>query len=341
MTSLKQAVTLLAALAAALSITASASAIGPGDPGDGDPPLPQPKPNLVISAASVVPSGTSQWAISYTVANRGTAAAKTLLTAVQQDGTTLLKDTVRYSLAAGASQSETIYVNRTNCYIAVRFFADSTSLVSESKETDNQRWVTGLTSPACPTQPHYKVKAVSFHAVDESGIDWTGSDEPFGMFSGAGPTGQTVTTKSHVFGDIDTGDTGYFGATEGCMYISCAGGAAPFGMGFSIQLWEHDLGEIPQILTETALAFQKAGGLVDEYTAQTWLAKALTCVGDGINYVLAQIWADDLIGSNTYSYTPAYLASRLPAAGGTFDDTRYYTDGDAVYTMTVAVTRTF
>jgi hypothetical protein len=339
MTSLKQAVTLLAALAAALVVTASAGAID-GDP-DPEPPPTLAKPNLVISAGSVVPYGASQWAINYTVANRGTADAKTFHTAVQQNGTTLLKDTLRYSLAAGASRSETIYVNRNDCYIAVRFFADSTGLVSESKETDNQRWVTGLTSPTCPTQPRYKVKAVSFHAVDESGIDWTGSDEPFGVFSGAGPTGQTVTTKSHVFGDIDTGDTGYFGAAEGCMYISCVGGAAPFGMGFSIQLWEHDLGEIPQILTETALAFQKAGGLIDEYTAQTWLAKALTCVGDGLNWVLAQIWADDLIGSNTYTYTPAYLASRLPAAGGSFDDTRYYTDGDAVYTLTVQVTRTF
>jgi hypothetical protein len=36
-------------------------------------------------------------------------------------------------------------------------------------------------------------------------------------------------------------------------------------------------------------------------------------------------WADDLIGSQTtYYYDPAYLAGKLPAAGGTFNDTRTY-----------------
>jgi hypothetical protein len=33
------------------------------------------------------------------------------------------------------------------------------------------------------------------------------------------------------------------------------------------------------------------------------------------------------------------LASRLPTVGGTFNDTRVYSDGDADYTLTVAVTR--
>jgi len=337
MTSFKHIFTLVTALAVALVLAASAAAID--DDPNNEPPPTLPKPNLVISSASVVPFGTSQWQISYTVANRGTADAKAFHTAVRQDGSTLLKDTYRTSLAAGSSRSEVIYVNRTNCYIAVKFSADSPNLVSESKEYDNDRWAVGLTNASCPTQPRYKVKAVSFHADDESGWDITGSDEPYGVFSGVGPTGTQVTTKSHVFGDIDTGDTGFFGAAEGCLYLSCNGGAAPFGMGFSIQLWEHDLGEIPYILSDTAIAFQKAGGLVDEYTSQTWLAKALNYVGVGLDNILTQIWADDLIGSQTYSYSSTYLASRLPSVGGTFNDTRAYSDGDADYTMTVAVTR--
>jgi hypothetical protein len=258
---------------------------------------------------------------------------------VQQNGAGLIKDTLRSSLAVGASRSETIYVNRTSCYLAVRFVADSTGAVAESKETDNSRVAVGLTSPACSTQPRYKVKAVSFHADDESGWDITGSDEPYAIFSGVGLDGTQHTTRSHVFGDIDTGDTGFFTATEGCLYLSCSGGAAPFGMGLSIQLWENDLGEIPQILSETALAFQKTGGLIDEYTAQQWAATAFVKIGDGLNYILGQIWADDLIGSQTYSYSPVYLASRLPTLGGTFNDTRVYSDGDADYTLTVAVTR--
>jgi len=38
-------------------------------------------------------------------------------------------------------------------------------------------------------------------------------------------------------------------------------------------------------------------------------------------------------------FSPAYLASRAPAVGGSFSDTRTYSDGDASYTMTAVVTR--
>ena len=49
---------------------------------------------------------------------------------------------------------------------------------------------------------------------------------------------------------------------------------------------------------------------------------------------------DDLIGSQTYAYDPTYLASRLPAAGSSFTDTRTYSGGGGEYTMTVLVSRT-
>lgn len=108
---------------------------------------------------------------------------------------------------------------RTSCYIAVRFTADASRVVSETNESDNARLAIDLTSP---TLPRYAVKAVSFHAADETGWDILGSYEPYWIFNGVGMDGTQRSTASHVFDDIDTGDTASFGPTEGCMYISCA-----------------------------------------------------------------------------------------------------------------------
>jgi hypothetical protein len=53
--------------------------------------------------------------------------------------------------------------------------------------------------------PNCTVRAMSFKCVDESGIDWTGSDEPFWVFSSVDPQGTTLATnRSKVFGDVDS-----------------------------------------------------------------------------------------------------------------------------------------
>ena len=334
-------IALLAVLAvAALSFASAANAL-PIDPGDGggDPPLPPPKPNLVIGQASITPGSlVNDWAISYTVTNRGNAASGAFRVGVLQDGTALLKDSYQAGLAAGASRSETIHILRTGCYIAVRFTADSGRVVAESNEFDNVRWATALTSTTCPTLPKYTVKAVSFYANDESGWDWTGSDEPFAILHGVGRTGTDRSTLSHVFGDIDTGDTGYFTSDEGCLYISCSGGTAPFGMGFSVQLWEHDLGEPAQMLAFEAEIFHTIGGILVDGGDPIWLGTAANKIGDGLDY-LASLGEDDLLGSQTWSLSPTYLASRAPVVGASFSDVRTFSNGDATYSMTVVLTR--
>ena len=48
--------------------------------------------------------------------------------------------------------------------------------------------------------------------------------------------------------------------------------------------------------------------------------------------------AEDLIGSQTYVDDPALLASKL-AVAATLEDVRTYSDGDAVYAVTVLVQR--
>ena len=282
---------------------AGAAAAGGLEPPD--PPPPVRLPNLVMSAASVAPLGPAQWLIRYTVSNRGTAAAPAFHVAVQQNGTGLIKDTVHGALSPGASQSGEIFIARSSCYLPVRFLADPTHVVVEAPRYDNERWAVGLESSTCPTQPKYVIKASSFHAVDESGTDWLGSDEPYWRFRALAPDGRFHVTDSRVFGDIDSGDTAFFNSSEGCLYLSCdscpllaCGGAAPDGISFSVQLWEHDVGQIPLV-----------------------------------------IGTEDLIGTQLYAYDPAFLAAKLPAVGGRYDDVRTYSDGDAVYTLTIAATR--
>jgi hypothetical protein len=336
----------LAVLAAGLALTAAAGARANLPPGGGsgqqsEPTLPPPKPNLTIGGAVTAPFGTTDWEIRYTILNRGSAPTGSFHAVVQYNGTALLKDTAHPALQPGTSTSLTFRIPRNlGCYIPIRFFVDSTAAVAESNEYDNSRWAVGLQTASCPSQPKYKVKAVSFHANDESGADWLGSDEPYWIFSGVGMTGTATTTGSRTFADIDTGDTANFSSTEGCMYLSCTGGTAPVGMGFSVQLWEHDFDYEPEKLTATADLFRGLGGIVDQYTHATWLSGAINKVADTLNWI-ASWTGDDLIGSKTYTYDPAYLASRINTLGGSFTDTRTYSGGGGEYTMTVLVTRTF
>ena len=190
MTGPKHALALFSSLAFALALAAAA---GAADGAPTDDPVIKEHSNLVISSASVVPYGTSEWEIRYTVANRGGLATPSFRVAVEQNGSTFIKDAYHSSLAPGGSRSGTIHISRVGCYIPVRLLADSTQLVAESNEYDNGRWTVGLTSASCPTQPRYRVNAVKFTAVDESGIDWTGSDEPYFEFKTIGADGQLST----------------------------------------------------------------------------------------------------------------------------------------------------
>jgi hypothetical protein len=198
-----------------------------------------------------------------------------------------------------------------------------------------------MTSPLCSQLPKYKVKLFSFRALDETGPDDGGSNEPYWVPSTVGQTGTPRTIASHVFGNIDTGSTASFGVTEGCMYLSCSGGAAPFGIGVSIQLWERDNNDLAKVLQETSEQFPKVGALSSVVSAPTWVGTALPIVG-GILEVLADLAKDDLIASQTYAYSPDFLAAKLPTVGSFFDVRRYEDKTPilgGVYELTTQVTR--
>ena len=110
-------------------------------------------------------------------------------------------------------------------------------------------------------------------------------------------------------------------------------------MGFSVQLWEHDLGEPVQMLAfEAEEMFRTIGGILVDGGDPIWLGTAANKIGDGLDY-LASLGEDGLLGSQTWSLSPTYLASKAPAVGGSFNDIRTFSDGDATYSMTAVVTR--
>lgn len=326
----------VASLAAVSVMAGPAGAIyDDGEPGDPPGPTEVPdRPDLRVSALSVT-AVNAAWSVSYTVVNNGTlsAAGSTLKFG---GGPGVSAQVSVPSLAVGATKSGTVQVPRADCYVLVTATADANRVVLELNENNNARTV--ITSvPGCP--PRYKVTASHFKAVDESGVDWTGSDEPYWLFSSVSNSGTASTRATQAFGDIDSGDTQQFPLTDNCLYgCSQVGAQAPNGIGLSVQLWEQDLGHIDETWHDTAQFFQDAGPILSSVGAPEWVGKASTVIGHGLEFILG--WAeDDLIGSNTYAFSASHLASALPNRGMSFTDTRAYSDGDADYTLTMTISR--
>ena len=333
--------TITAGPAMAGAFAAPASAALPGDDLGTDPAGPG-APDLRVSAASVTPVSATEWQIAYTVRNDGAGPAEaSVVTFRNNDTAALLAQRSVPSLTAGGSRSETIRITRSSCYVPVRVEADATRTAGDMLTGNNLRWAVGQSLP-CSSLPRYRVKAVSFNAGDESNFDGAGSDEPYWIFNTVS-NGAPVARRSTVFGDVDSGESRNFASTDGCIYGGCTGSAqAPHGLGFSIQLWEKDLGHADQTLYDTAEAFQQAGPIIGLTGAPPWVGKTVEIMGSAMETILG--WADDdLLGSRTYAMAPEYLISRLGKVGATFTDTQRYegatTSGGANYTMTLQVTR--
>ena len=63
-------------------------------------------------------------------------------------------------------------------------------------------------------EPRFKLEALRFKAINETGFDWPGSDEVYVTIHV--PTHQ-VATRSKIFGDVDAGETNYFPLEQSCI----------------------------------------------------------------------------------------------------------------------------
>jgi hypothetical protein len=210
-----------------------------------------------------------------------------------------------------------------------------------------------VATPTCPpppadgSGPQYKVKMLKFTADDESNLDFAGSDEPYFVYSAVGTEGTSVTRKSATFGDVDSEESRPFGSADYLWGTKCHGKTAPLGIGYSVELFEHDLGTSEETRATVAKYFGYAGDIADylgqQYPALAWVPPTVKVIGQGVDFVLD--WGkDDLIGTSTASFTPSELASKLPTKGGSFTKSIYLggadTSGGADYTLQIQVTRT-
>jgi hypothetical protein len=193
--------------------------------------------------------------------------------------------------------------------------------------------------PAPAPAKKYAVEAVKFTAVDESGRDWAGSDEPYWIFSSVGRDGTSATRHSREFSNVDSGDVRKFAAGDRAVFPQTGGSAAaPGGIGLSIQVWEADGGDAAATVSKTSDYFKKAGAISVFTPAPSWVGVALGYMGTATSYI-GQWLRDDMMGSDTFAYTKTQLDARLPSVGSSFTDERYFHNGPD-YRLTLRVRRT-
>ncbi len=143
--------------------------------------------------------------------------------------------------------------------------------------------------------PTFTVSADGFTAVDESGVDFAGSDEVFSTWS----SGRSL-MGTRVFGDVDSGESREYHDLQSCIlplaprsFVDgrtaegwrCIDGGATGPISFSVNLYEHDRISFP-------MCFNGGTGPQPD------------C-------------ADDWLGGYTGTWETAELVSMLPHAGST------------------------
>lgn len=152
----------------------------------------------------------------------------------------------------------------------------------------------------------YTVTAHRFRCGDESGPDWSGSDEVKWVFTTKleGRPSTTVATKE--FGDVDSGETRQIGMELVSDH------QAPIGL--SIQLFEIDQGK------DLKGKVEKAFRLLEKVPeVGTWVSS----VPEVVKGHIAKMLEDDLMGSHTVIFRARDLERKLPTVGSTFIERLY------------------
>lgn len=158
------------------------------------------------------------------------------------------------------------------------------------------------------TNRRYAIEAVSFRCIDESGVDFFGSDEPmFVMTWTNGTTTQTVRTKE--FGDVDSGDRRTIG-----QFIAGSKSRGVHGpIGLSVQLYEIDQGDheevrstVDKVLVGANISSLLLGG------------PPVPVLPSGVLDEISTLFGNDLLGSLNVTFTANQLEQRLPKVGHSF-----------------------
>lgn len=112
-------------------------------------------------------------------------------------------------------------------------------------------------------QPMYKLEALGFTAVDETGWDWAGSDEIYAVWRSYSPLGSNTQVSTKIVDDVDSGDHIDFHPLQSCIYPIagnelfidgryggegsgwvCRDEGGPGPVGFTVNLFDEDNGAI-------------------------------------------------------------------------------------------------
>lgn len=180
-------------------------------------------------------------------------------------------------------------------------------------------------------RPRFIVEAVSFKAVNESGIDWPySSDEVVAEFSDltSGRDGQHYYMRTHEFDQVDSGDTRQFPYNESCI----VGVAAPTSVHHNTWLCDPHGAQAP-------LTFRIE--LWDSDSALSELPFPGFCVS-GITYGPDNdgvCYGNQLFG-HTFTYTLSQVMPRINNSCRCFTETAdLHADGRTEYQVTFRVTR--
>lgn len=156
-------------------------------------------------------------------------------------------------------------------------------------------------------RPRYMVEAINFKALNETGVDFLGSDEIVARFA---IDGRSMFTG--IYGDVDTGDTVAFRSGQQCIFPaidpdqtlnhnwSCNARGAPGPLRFQITLYEYD-GTARHFLTLAGFCIAPPGDDLTNSCGSGAPLKSLT------------------IGSGYVGFTDAELAALMPTVGASVE----------------------
>jgi hypothetical protein len=142
-------------------------------------------------------------------------------------------------------------------------------------------------NPLPSGSPRFAAAVVSFRAIDESGADWSGSDEVIGHFDSNVDAG----FYTRVYGDVDSGDLVEFASGDRCLAprtnCSTRGVAGPLQL--ELELWEDDDCNpfLPSCFDTDTGPLDPADDLIGRevvYFSVTQLVDRMDSVGDAINF---------------------------------------------------------
>lgn len=163
---------------------------------------------------------------------------------------------------------------------------------------------------------NYTVRIIKFKCVDESGIDFLGSDEPCWIFTAKDNQGVVSTCRSKEFSNVDSGNIEKFQTDNNRNVVwprKGAAGGAPGPIALTVQLWDIDQGNPDDIERKTEKAFDLGA---EAPVIGEWIRRVPSIVRDQIS----QFIGNDLMGSKTLFYPETRLRRRLTSVGSSFTE---------------------